>query len=49
MFLWLRHGATNQKMAGSIPDGVSGNFYLHNLWPQPQLLTEISARNISWG
>jgi hypothetical protein len=24
---WLRHCATNQKIAGSIPDGVIGIFY----------------------
>ena len=24
---WLRHCATRQKVAGSIPDGVIGNFY----------------------
>jgi hypothetical protein len=25
---WLRHGATNRQVAGSIPDGVSGFFSL---------------------
>ena len=24
---WLRHCATSQKVAGSIPDGVIGNFH----------------------
>jgi hypothetical protein len=24
---WLRHSATNQKVAGSIPDGVNGIFH----------------------
>jgi len=24
--IWLRHCATNRKIAGSIPDGVNGNF-----------------------
>jgi hypothetical protein len=27
---WLRHCATNQKIAGSIPDGVIGIFHRHN-------------------
>ena len=27
---WLRHCATSRKVAGSIPDGVIRNFYLHN-------------------
>jgi hypothetical protein len=26
---WLRYCATNRKVAGSIPDGVIGNFYWH--------------------
>ena len=37
---WLRHCATSQKVAGSIPDGVIGIF---------QPLTEMSTGNISWG
>jgi hypothetical protein len=41
---WLRHCATNWKVAGSIPNSVSGIFYLHN-----PSLTEMSTRNISWG
>jgi hypothetical protein len=41
---WLRHCATNREVAGSIPDGVTGSFHLHN----PQSLTEMSTRNISW-
>jgi hypothetical protein len=51
---WLRHCATNRKVAGSIPDGV-GFFHWHNpsgrtmsLGPT-QPLTEMSTRNISWG
>jgi hypothetical protein len=24
---WLRHCATNRKVAGLVPDGVTGNFY----------------------
>ena len=27
---WLRHCATSQKVAGSIPDGVIGIFHWHN-------------------
>ena len=27
---WLRHYATSRKVAGSIPDGVIGNFHWHN-------------------
>jgi len=51
---WLRHCATSRKVAGSIPNGVTGIFYLHNpaaLWPWglTQPLTEISTRNVSWG
>jgi len=52
---WLRHCAKSWKDAGSIYDGVIGNFY----WPNPsgrtmalgliQPLTEISTTNISWG
>jgi len=43
------------KVAGSIPDGVSGIFYWHNPSGRTmspglaQPLTEMSARNISWG
>jgi hypothetical protein len=52
---WLRHCATNRKVAGSIPDGVTGIFQ----WLNPssrivalrstQHLTEMSTRNPSWG
>jgi hypothetical protein len=52
---WLRHCATSRKVAGSIPDGITGIFLLHN--PSDcttalrliQPLTEMSTRNISWG
>jgi hypothetical protein len=27
---WLRHCATSRKVTGSIPDGVTGIFHLHN-------------------
>jgi hypothetical protein len=52
---WLRYFATNRKVAGSIPDGVTGIFH----WPYPsdrtmalgstQPLTEMSTRSISLG
>jgi hypothetical protein len=51
---WLRHCATNRKVAGSIPDGVMEFFF--DILPPTQwpwgclgLLTEMSTRNISWG
>jgi hypothetical protein len=52
---WSRHCATNRKVAGSIPDGVTGIFHLCNHsgrtmalgWTQP--LMEMSTKNISWG
>jgi hypothetical protein len=52
---WLRHCATSQKVAGSIPDGVTGIFHWHNpsgrsmTLGSTQSLTEMSTRNISWG
>ena len=51
---WLRHCATNRKVAGSIPDGVIGIFHWYNLSGRTmalgltQPLTEMSTRNISW-
>jgi hypothetical protein len=50
---WLRHCSTNQKVAGSIPDGVIGIFHLHNpsgdtmVLGSTQPLTEMNTRNIS--
>ena len=50
---WLRHCARSQKVASSIPDGVTGIFHWHNpssctmALQSTQLLTEISTRNIS--
>jgi hypothetical protein len=49
----LKHCATSRKFAGSIPDGVIGNFHLPN--PSDRTialgltlpLTEMSSRNIS--
>jgi hypothetical protein len=52
---WLRHCATSRKVAGSIPDGVTGIFHWHNPSVRTmalgliQPLTEISNRNNSWG
>jgi len=52
---WLRRCATNRKVAGSIPDGVTGIFHWHNPSDRTmdlgstQPLTEMSARSISWG
>jgi hypothetical protein len=51
---WLRHCATNRKVAGSIPDGVIGIFHLRNpsgctmALGSTQSLTEMSTMNISW-
>ena len=56
--LWrssLRHCATSWKVAGSIPDGVIEIFHVHNpsgrttALGSTRPLTEMSARNISWG
>ena len=52
---WLRCGATNQKVAGSIPDGVIGIFHWHNPSDRTMDLgstqppTEMSTRITSWG
>jgi hypothetical protein len=52
---WLRHCATRRKVAGSIPDDVTGIFHWHNPSGRTmalgltQPLTEMSTRNISWG
>jgi membrane-bound lytic murein transglycosylase B len=51
---WLRHCATNQKVAGSIPDGVMEIFIDINpsdrtmALGSTQPLTEISTGSISW-
>jgi hypothetical protein len=50
---WLRHCATNRKVAGLIPDGVTGIFHQHNPSGRTtalgsiQPLTEMSTMNIS--
>ena len=52
---YLRHYATNRKVAGSIPDSVTGIFHSRNpsgrtmALGSTQPLTEMSTRNISWG
>jgi hypothetical protein len=42
---WLRYCATNRKVAGSIPDGVSGIFHLHNPSDRTMALAVDSASN----
>ena len=48
---WLRHGATNRKAVGSIPDGVIVIFHRNSgrtmALGLTQPLTEMSTRNIS--
>jgi hypothetical protein len=52
---WLRHCATSRKVAGLIPDGITGIFHFHNSSVHimalglTQPLTEMSTRNVSWG
>jgi hypothetical protein len=52
---WLRYCAANRKVAGSIPNGVTGIFHSHNPSGRTmalgltQPLTEMSTRNISRG
>ena len=52
---WLRFCAINRKVAGSIPDGVTGIFPSHNpsdrtmALGSTQPLTEMSTRSTSWG
>ena len=52
---WLSHCTTSRKVAGSIPDGVTGIFHWHNpsghtvALGLTQPLTGMSTRNISWG
>jgi hypothetical protein len=49
----IKHCATKRKVAGSIPDGVTGIFHWHNpsgrtvALRSTQPLTEMSTRNIS--
>jgi hypothetical protein len=49
---WLRYCATNQKVAGSIPDGVMEFFIdiiLTMALGSTQPLTEMNTRRIFWG
>ena len=52
---WLRCCATNRKVAGSIPAGVSGFLLIQNpsdrtmALGSTQPLIEMSTRSISWG
>ena len=52
---WLRHSATNRKVAGSIPVVVTGIVRRRNRSDRTmalgstQPLTEMSTRSISWG
>jgi hypothetical protein len=52
---WLRYRATNQKVAGSIPDSVMEFFIDINpsdrtmALGSTQRLTEMSTKSISWG
>jgi hypothetical protein len=52
---WLRYCATNQKVAGSIPDGVMEFFIDINpsdrtmALRSTQPLTEMSTKDITWG
>jgi len=51
----LRHCDTNRQVAGSIPDGATGIFHLHNPSGHTMALglthplTKMSTRNNSWG
>jgi hypothetical protein len=42
---WLRHCATSRKVAGSIPDGVTGNFQLLN--PSGRIVTLGSTQPVA--
>ena len=50
---WLRRCATNRKVAGSIPDGVTGIFFIDiksfRSHYDPGVDSEMSIRGISWG
>ena len=42
---WLRHCATSRKVAGSIPDGVTGTYHWHNPSGRTMALRLYSASN----
>ena len=50
----VKYCATSRKVAGAIPDGVTGIFHCHNpsdrtmILGSTQPLTEMSIRNIFW-
>jgi hypothetical protein len=44
---WLKHCATNWKVAGSIPDGIAGIFNRHNPSGRTMALGVDSASNRS--
>jgi len=52
---WLRHRDTSRKVAGSIPDGVTGVLQGYNpsgrtmALGSTQPLIVMGTRNISWG
>ena len=53
---WLKRYATSRKVAGSIPIGISLEFFIDiilptAIWPlsSTKPLTEMSTSNISWG
>jgi len=52
---WLKHCATSREVAGSIPDGVTGVFHLHNPSGRTVALgsthpvAEVSTNGICWG
>ena len=48
---WLRRRATNRKVAGSIPAGVTGIYPSDRTMAlgSTQPLTEMSTRSINWG
>jgi len=55
IYTTMRHCATNRKVTGSIPSGVTGFFHWHNPSGRTMALgstqprTEMSTRNVSWG
>jgi hypothetical protein len=44
---WLRHCATNRKVAGSIPDGVTGFFHWHKPSGRTMALTTLSPSGVN--
>ena len=54
MAQWLRRSATNRKVAGSIPDGVTGIFHWYNpselndLYSSHNIVRVIKSRRMRW-